>query len=260
MAQPTLVVNDFEVVIRGDLPADINDYAWNRLSPVADYLDGPVLHFRVRLTQTPDPVIERYVLAQANVTLSRRSLRAQVTGRTAHEAVDLLRDRLQEQAIRHSRRWDANRGARPTNESHEWRHQSQPSEHPAYFPRPVEEREVIRHKSFAPHRIGADEAAWEMDQFDYDFHLFTDLDTDRDAVIFRDGPTGYRMQRLADGPEPAEPVTLSSEPAPRLTFDEARERLELADLDFVFFADAASKRGNVVYHRYDGHYGVITPA
>ncbi|WP_157536105.1 hypothetical protein [Kitasatospora mediocidica] len=25
-------------------------------------------------------------------------------------------------------------------------------------------------------------------------------------------------------------------------------------------ADAATGRGNVLYHRYDGHYGLITPA
>jgi hypothetical protein len=27
----------------------------------------------------------------------------------------------------------------------------------------------------------------------------------------------------------------------------------------VFFADETTGRGNVLYHRYDGHYGLITP-
>ncbi|MEU8511076.1 sigma 54 modulation/S30EA ribosomal C-terminal domain-containing protein [Kitasatospora sp. NPDC048722] len=33
---------------------------------------------------------------------------------------------------------------------------------------------------------------------------------------------------------------------------------EAVDL-FVFFTDAATGRGNVLYHRYDGHYGLVTP-
>jgi Sigma 54 modulation/S30EA ribosomal protein C terminus len=45
-----------------------------------------------------------------------------------------------------------------------------------------------------------------------------------------------------------------------LTIPEARQRLEVAGLPFVFFADASTDRGSVLYHRYDGHYGLITPA
>ncbi len=28
----------------------------------------------------------------------------------------------------------------------------------------------------------------------------------------------------------------------------------------MLFADDTTRRGNVLYHRYDGHYGLITPA
>jgi hypothetical protein len=28
----------------------------------------------------------------------------------------------------------------------------------------------------------------------------------------------------------------------------------------VFFADSVSGRGSVLYRRYDGHYGIVTPA
>jgi hypothetical protein len=34
----------------------------------------------------------------------------------------------------------------------------------------------------------------------------------------------------------------------------------LLGLPFLFFVDAAQGRASVLYHRYDGHYGVITPA
>jgi hypothetical protein len=29
---------------------------------------------------------------------------------------------------------------------------------------------------------------------------------------------------------------------------------------FMYFTNAASDRGNVIYMRYDGHYGLIEPA
>ncbi|MFI8458033.1 sigma 54 modulation/S30EA ribosomal C-terminal domain-containing protein [Kitasatospora sp. NPDC085464] len=47
---------------------------------------------------------------------------------------------------------------------------------------------------------------------------------------------------------------------PELTVAEAVSRLDLTGLPFVFFTDTATGRGNVLYHRYDGHYGLITPA
>ena len=56
------------------------------------------------------------------------------------------------------------------------------------------------------------------------------------------------------------PLTISPQSAPRLTVDEAIERIGLLGLPFLFFVDAARDRGSVLYHRYDGQYGVITPA
>ncbi|MBT2381356.1 sigma 54 modulation/S30EA ribosomal C-terminal domain-containing protein [Streptomyces sp. ISL-111] len=42
--------------------------------------------------------------------------------------------------------------------------------------------------------------------------------------------------------------------------DGAAQRLRLTGLPFVFFHDTGTGRGSVLYHRYDGHYGLITPA
>ena len=47
--------------------------------------------------------------------------------------------------------------------------------------------------------------------------------------------------------------------APVLRLDEAEERLDVGHEPFVFFVDAASGRGHVLYRRYDGHYGLIVP-
>lgn len=262
MTRPT-IVDDLQVVVRGDLPVEIVNYARDTIGALGDDIVEPVLHTRIRLTHQPDPQIDRPFLAQGNVWLKNRLIRGQVAGRSAQEAVDLLRDRLRARLVRQAPHWESRRGTRPSGEENEWRRISEPTQRPPYFPRPAEDRQVIRHKSFTPRRVRPDEAAWEMDQLDYDFHLFTDAETDRDAVVYRGGPTGYQMRRSATGPEPSETslsLTLDPKPAPHLSLDEARDRLDLADERFVFFVDTKSNQGAVLYHRYDGHYGLITPA
>jgi ribosome-associated translation inhibitor RaiA len=261
MARPT-TVNDIDVVLRGDLPPDAANYARDRIPALGDKLEVPILFTRIRLTHETDPAFDRPFRAQANLVFKGRVVRAVVAGRSVYEAVDQLYDRLRSQLVRRDPDWEQRRGTRPSSESHEWRHNSEPTQRPSHFPRPVEEREVIRHKSFAPRRITPDEAVAEMDQLDYDFHLFTDEQTAQDAVVYRSGPTGFRMARVAAGPEPIgpTPITLSAQPAARLSFDEARERLELSGLPFVFFVDRNTDLGCVLYIRYDGHYGLITPS
>lgn len=55
-------------------------------------------------------------------------------------------------------------------------------------------------------------------------------------------------------------ITVSKIPAPRLSVTEATARLEAAGQPFVFFVNPETGRGNLIYHRYDGHYGLIEPA
>jgi hypothetical protein len=45
-----------------------------------------------------------------------------------------------------------------------------------------------------------------------------------------------------------------------LELDTARELLDEGDLPFVFFVDPLTRRGRVLYRRYDGHYGLIVPS
>jgi len=255
-------VNDIDVILRGDLSEDVADYARDRIPALGDELEVPILFTRIRLTHETNPAFDRPIRAQANLVLKSRVVRAVVAGRSGHEAVDLLYDRLRQQLVRRDPDWESRRGTRPSAEPNEWRRISEPAQRPSHFPRPVEEREVIRHKSFAPRRISPDEAVAEMEQLDYDFHLFTDEQTARDAIVYRSGSTGYRMARVVAGPDPSSqtPITHSSQPAARLSFDEARERLELSGLPFVFFVDRQSDVACVLYIRYDGHYGLITPS
>lgn len=151
----------------------------------------------------------------------------------------------------------------PAREPGEWRHQTIPAHRPAYFPRPSEERDVVGHASYAAGRQTPEEAAAELDLLDYVFHLFTERSTGQDSVIYRTAG-GYRLAMAYPKPGRLGPVpgsmTVSKLPAPRLAVEEAVERLEAMGQPFVFFADIRTGRGSLIYHRYDGHYGLIRPA
>lgn len=252
-----------EVTTRGQLPG-IDDYAREKIGGLTRLTRQPVLHARVRVSKHADPAVVCPVVAQANLDVNGRQVRAQVQGATAREAIDRLEARLRHRLERFATHWEARRGQVPSADPHEWRHQSEPTHRPSYFPRPPAQRRIIRRKSFSlgPHSVDA--AAQEMELFDYDFHLFTEKGTTQASVLYRSGPTGYRLaqvQPVLEELAPFElPVTISSQPAPRLTVGRATERLSLLGLPFLFFVDVAEGRVAVLYHRYDGHYGLISPA
>ncbi|WP_344636589.1 sigma 54 modulation/S30EA ribosomal C-terminal domain-containing protein [Kitasatospora cystarginea] len=255
---------EIEVKARGDLPPGTVQLARTKVLALLDEVREPVLFARIRLTRTHNPATERPCLAQANLDVNGRPARAHVAAESMTEAVDLLRDRLTLQVSRLRRHWEAQRGGAPKAGEHEWRHGEEPTHRPDHFPRPVEEREVIRHKSFSLARETPDEAAFEMETMDYGFHLFTDLTTGQDSVIYRAKPTGYRLAQLHPRPEQlgtvAVPLAMSPTPAPLTNPAEAKKRLDATGLPFVFFANDTTGHGNNLHHRYDGHYGLITPA
>lgn len=241
------------------------DYARTKIGELGRYTSRPVLRARVKLTMHRDPAVQRPVVGQANFDVDGQPVRAQVQARTAREAVDLLAARLRRRLERATEHHGARRGEQPAARSHERWHDSGPMQPPDRFPRRAEERRVIRRKSFTMAPCTIDEAAREMDLLDYDFHLFTEIGTGAAGVLYRAGATGFRLAlvapALADQLSPfALPVTISRHPVPCLTEEEAANRLGLLGVPFLFFIDAAQGRASVMYHRYDGHYGVITPA
>lgn len=255
---------DVEVTTHDELP-EAAEYARTKIGELGRYTSRPVLRARVKLSRHRDPAVPRPVVAQANLDVDGRLVRAQVQAETAREAVDLLAARLRRRLERIAEHWEARRGELPAASSHEWRHDSEPTHRPHYFPRPAGERRVIRRKSFAMAPCTLDEAAREMELLGYDFHLFTEQGTGTAAVLYRDGATGYRLALVAPAlagqlSRYELPVTVSQHPVPCLTEEAAADRLSLLDLPFLFFVDAAQGRASVLYLRYDGHYGLITPA
>jgi hypothetical protein len=247
----------------GRVPASEVSDAVGRVRSLLRMASEPVLFARVKLTMHADPAVDRPAIAQINVDLNGRLVRVQAAEETMRAAIEHACDRLRIRLERAARNWAAVRGGLPLSEPGEWRHESLPAPRLPYFPRPRDERAVMRHKSYTPAHETPDEAAAEADLLDYDFHLFRDKATGEDSVIYRT-PDGYRLAlahhktRRLGSVDPS--IAISEVPAARLTLTEAEDRLETFRQPFLFFVNDKTGRGNLIYHRYDGHYGLIEPA
>ncbi len=250
------------VFTKGQVDHDEAVQAAAAVRKVIQQLREPVLFARVKLSWEPDPARPRPVVAQAVLDVNGDLVRGQVVSRTVPEAIDALvrrlHDRLEHRARRREFLHRSDGLARPG----EWRHGDVPTARRGYFERPVEERQLVRHKTFAVGELTPDEAVFDMEQLDHDFYLFCDLASGMDSVMERAEDGSYRMTRTTrsdvDPGPTAAAITLSVSAVPHLRLAEAIERLDAGEERHVFFVDATG-RGNVVYRRYDGHYGLITP-
>jgi ribosome-associated translation inhibitor RaiA len=96
-----------QVTVSGDLAAGAAAEARRRVAALSRYTRSPIIHARVRLTRVP--AAERPVIAQANVSVNGRLLRARVAARTVREAIDRLEPRLRRQLLRVAGRRRSNR-------------------------------------------------------------------------------------------------------------------------------------------------------
>ncbi|MET8624244.1 sigma 54 modulation/S30EA ribosomal C-terminal domain-containing protein [Kitasatospora sp. NPDC004669] len=186
------------------------------------------------------------VLAQANAEVDGRRIRVQRAAAGLGDSLDRVADSLRGRIRAVTGAW----APRP------W------SVQPAPTPPvpPTGGRRIVRRKQPSLVWCSPEAAARTMDAMDYDIHLFTDPATETDAVVYRVGPTGYRLARtLPAGPfgRRTAPITLSPHGAPLLTEQRAVDRLEAAELPFLFFAHPADGRGRVLYRRFDGQLGLI---
>jgi ribosome-associated translation inhibitor RaiA len=253
-----------EVVKRGAVGQADVEYALKRVGAVVDLIGAPVLFIRVRLTGEDDRKRMRPSLAQATLDVNGELIRAQVAADTMTEAVDLLADRLRDQIQHRAERRRARRATGRVAQPGEWRHGDLRDSRSLFAERAADEREVVRHKSFAIDPATPDEAAVDMEQLDYDFWLFHDLASDADALIERASDGGYRLHRVRPATAEAGPIAVDlkvvEQRPPTATLEEAIRRLEDGGQPFLFFVDAQGGRANVVYRRYDGNYGLLSPA
>lgn len=244
------------VTTRGGVARAMEVYARDKVAKVYRYSRDTVRSAHVVLSYSHDPARPRPALAEAGLELDGTRVRAQAAEPTMREAIDVLADRLQSALVQHRETVATRHRWLATQRAHEWRHGSAPSPMLDHFRRPVEDREVVRRKTFALEPMSVEEAAFDMDLLGHDFYLFVDRASGADAVVSATRG-GYAVRGALTPPEgTAVPVRYDG-PAPTLTDGEAKERLDLSGEPFLFYLDAASGRGRVLYLRYDGHYGLV---
>jgi ribosome-associated translation inhibitor RaiA len=107
---------------RGDVPEGAVCFAVRRVTSLLDLASEPVLFARVKLTMAADPAVQRPAVAQVNIDLNGRLLRAEAAGETVREAVEHACGRLRIRLQRAARNWAALRGGQPVAQVGEWRH------------------------------------------------------------------------------------------------------------------------------------------
>lgn len=224
----------------------------------------PVIFARVKLREEPPRPLEDRYIAQATIDVSGTLLRAQVSESSMILAINTLGNRL-ERRLRDLRERRESANARPpSTEEGTWRSGDLPSARPGYFPRPREEREIVRRKTWAGDRISIAEALFDLHALDHRFFLFTDEVDGVDSIVYETDDAGVQLRRLTgdrpphDGREDLS-IEVVESPASELATEEAKDRLDSSNEPFVFYKDAETGRGTALYRRYDGHYGLIEP-
>src|SRR5688500_8041517 len=98
----------------------------------------------------------------------------------------------------------------------------------------------------------------------HDFYLFTQLQTGAGSVLRRRADGEFALL-CASATTPvlahaAAPIHLNQGAAAESTVEAAEERRDVTDEPFFFFRSPGNGRGNVLYRRRDGHYGLIVSA
>ncbi len=256
---------DVDITVRGEVPEQAREHAVEKIGRLERVVDSPEMRARVVLSQEANPRIERPSRAEGEISLNGPVVRAAVADGDPIAAINELASRLERQLRRFVDRRAA-RARRPReHEAGEWRHGDLGGNRPERFRRDPAEREIVRRKTFATHPLTVAEAADEMELLDHDFYLFTEVENGLEAVCYhRDdgrigviGPRGIGWSGSEDGDGIVREETRVS--GATALADVVAEMGEL-NHRFMYFIDDVRDRGNVIYLRYDGHYGLIEPA
>jgi len=245
------------IVVHGDVPDQMVAYARKKLLAVVDHAPGSALDVELRLEHHADPARERPDVAEMTVDLDGRIVRAHRHAPTMSEAIDRATARL--------RRVIEAVGERPRTEyfrhrdEESWHHGDRPTPRRHVYPRPREDRALVRRKTFAGVPMAIEDALFDLDVLDHEFFLFVHDESGTEAVVYHEG-AGYGIMQRVPTPEAIKrieiPLDLGPHPAP-MTLDDALETLDASEEPFMFFVNAEDNRGEVVYRRYDGHYGLV---
>jgi ribosome-associated translation inhibitor RaiA len=247
--------DEVEVTAIGPVPDAIRVAARERVAHSTRLAGRPVRDPRVVVREFTNPGRVASSRVEISLLVGSSPVRTRGDAETPAEALDRAADRMERLIVELVNRWNERSRWLSVPAEGQWRSGDVPTERPGYAPRPVEDREVVRRKSFAVAPTSVDEAVYDMEALDHDFFLFTDAESEAPAVLSRTD-NGYTVAGLP--PEHPLPTGVTRAPAPPVLGEvQARQRLDVGGEPFVFYLDAESGNAVVLYRRYDGHYGLI---
>lgn len=250
--------------LEGPVGEDARREAEDLINRLAMKSPRPVIHARVKLRIDDDRPPNQRAMAQGSMDISGTVIRAQAAASSSREAISGLGQRLERRVRKVAERRETAKRRPPATPADSWRSGDLPTSRPGFYERPPEERRIVRRKSFAPDpEMSVAEALFDLDVLDYRFFLFREDFDHEMAVIYEDDDQVYLQKLIGADPTREDtqlPIRVNPTPAPELTPDQAADRLDVGGQPFVFFRNAETQQGCVVYRRYDGHYGLIEPA
>lgn len=252
---------DVAVTARGHIADSEKDHARKRVGVLDECVSDPILGARVTLMLERNPRLSRPARAEAELNVNGHMLRGRVAGETMREAIDVLGGHLERQL--HDFVDRRTRLKRRAGESREgvWHHGQAAPPRASFDTKPVEERSIVRRKALPLAAIDPLLAVRELLDLDHDFFLFHDANTDSDAVAYRreDRTIGFIYPDATFPPLADEGPTRQATQPSKITVEAAVEQMNLLNHKFMYFTNTESGRGNVIYLRYDGNYGLIEP-
>lgn len=199
---------------------------------------------RVRVTS---PTASGASVTQVNLRVGVTMARVQAAGAATGDAIGAAASRLDRQVRRLLHRWEP------------W---SWPDPHRPFLGGPGPST-IGRTKQVRLRRGLPCQAAADMNTLDFDVHLFVDADTGEDAIVYRTAAFGTRLARQHHMHPPSTtagpPMTVNPRRVHMLTPVQAARQLSDGWLAFLFFTDASSGRGNLMYRRYAGDIALVCP-
>jgi ribosome-associated translation inhibitor RaiA len=248
----------------GSVPRSARAEAEEMMAKLSEFAPRPVLFTKVRVRNDEERDPDQYSVVEGKMDVSGAVVRAQAAGPTAIDALRMVGNKLERRLTRLGGKRQRPTKRPPSTLLGEWRRGDNPSDRPEFYDRAPQERVVVRRKTYPlDDELSVREALFNLDVLDHRFFLFTDQ-ADEKATLVYEEDEGVALRKI-DGSKPDETrlrpdVRVSRTPAPAITVADAVSRLNLSDLPFVFFRDAASRGASVLYRRYDGHYGLIVPS
>jgi ribosome-associated translation inhibitor RaiA len=218
--------------------------------------EKPVSHARITLRRGLGQHGARDYIADASVIVEGRKIAAHATGGSANDATEAVRNRLRRQLhrVRSKVRDEERRGVTAVHLPRDLSYRPQEGVKPAPL------RRIVFRRTYLETLLGTIDAVDDLLDIDAEFMLFVHARTREDVVVYLrdDGGIGLLFpegSRLADEgdivvPKPSrypEPISLSA----------ARTEMDFLDHRFLYFIDAAHRRGTVIYLRHDGDYGLV---